>query len=190
MKNIVFGNRLHGAAKFVDKNDRKVLYLDGTQGTYAETSAIPFQQTDLTIAVWIKLVRSLSRRQEIYADWSSPYQFRFAIEADGILCFQGRRNVEVVSNMIVKLLAQIPGKGAPFFPRCIENVNISRGRKSACASDNQISVCLFVRLLFFLFWDRKKSRSPTASQLPVGRSNHYDVNHLTVEKLAIVCNVL
>ncbi|KAL9989353.1 hypothetical protein ACROYT_G003894 [Oculina patagonica] len=84
---------LHGAAKFVEKNGKKVLYLDGTQGTFAETSAIPFQQTDLTIAVWIKLVSPLSSSQEIYADWSSPHQFRFGLHSAGKLCVQARNQV-------------------------------------------------------------------------------------------------
>ena len=101
MKIIVLVHSLQGAAKFVVQNGKTVLYLDGTQGTYAETSAIPFQQTDLTIAVWIKLVSPLSKRQEIYADWSSPWQFRLGIQPDGRLHFQGRRNVQGVNDMIV-----------------------------------------------------------------------------------------
>lgn len=92
---------LHGNAKFVVKNGKTVLYLDGTQGTYAETSAIPFQQTDLTIAVWIKLLSPLTKRQEIYADWSYPWQFRLGTQQDGRLHFQGRRNVQGTSDMIV-----------------------------------------------------------------------------------------
>ena len=83
------------------QNGKTVLYLDGTQGTYAETSAIPFQQTDLTIGVWIKLVSPLTKRQEIYADWSNPWQFRFGIQPDGRLHFQGRRNVQGTSDMII-----------------------------------------------------------------------------------------
>lgn len=101
VKNIFLVHSLHGAAKFVVKNSKTVLYLDGTQGTYAETSAIPFQQTDLTIAVWIKLVSPLTKRQEIYADWSNPWKFRFGILLDGRLYFQGRRNVQGSSDMIV-----------------------------------------------------------------------------------------
>ena len=99
-KLIVLYCSLHGAAKFVEKNGRTVLYLDGTQGTYAETPDIKFQQTDLTIAVWIKLVSPLSSRQEIYADWSAPYQFLFGIDTDGRLCFQARRDVQMDSDMI------------------------------------------------------------------------------------------
>ena len=100
MNNIVLVYSLRGAAKFVVKNGTTVLYLDGTQGTFAETSAIPFQQTDVTIAVWIKLVSPLTKRQEIYADWSHPWQFRFGIQPDRRLHFQGRRNVPVISDMI------------------------------------------------------------------------------------------
>ena len=84
----------------MERNGKKVLYLDGTHGTYAETSAVPFQQTDLTIAVWTNLVSPIIRRQVIYADWSYPWQFRFDILTDGRLCFQGRRNVGGVSDMI------------------------------------------------------------------------------------------
>ena len=91
---------LHGAAKFVEKDGRTVLYLDGTQGTYAETPDIKFQQTDLTIAVWIKLVSPLSSRQGIYADWSSPYQFLFGIDTNGRLCFKARRDVQMNSVVI------------------------------------------------------------------------------------------
>lgn len=101
VENIVFVHSLHGTAKFVVKNGKTVLYLDGTQGTYAETSAIPFQQTDLTIAVWIKLLSPLTKRQEIYADWSYPWQFRLGTQQDGRLHFQGRRNVQGTSDMIV-----------------------------------------------------------------------------------------
>ena len=90
-ENTVLVHSLHGAAKFVVKYGNTVLYLDGTQETYAETSAIPFQQTDLTIPVWIKLVSPLSKRQEIYADWSSPWQFRFGMQPDGRLHFQRSR---------------------------------------------------------------------------------------------------
>ena len=100
MKNIVLVYSLRGAAKFVVKNGKTVLYLDGTQGTFAETSAIPFQQTDVTIAVWIKLVSPLTKRQEFYADWSDPWQFRFGIQPDRRLHFQGRRNVPEISDMI------------------------------------------------------------------------------------------
>ena len=101
MKNIVLVHSLRGNAKFVVKNGKTVLYLDGTPGTYAETSATPFHQTDVTIAVWIKLVSPVTRRQEIYADWSHPWQFRLGIERDGRLHFQGRRNVQGISDMIV-----------------------------------------------------------------------------------------
>jgi len=101
VKNIFLVHSLRGAARFVVNNGKTVLYLDGTQGTYAETSAVPFEQTDLTIAVWIKLVSPLTKRQEIYADWSHPWQFRFGIQPDGRLHFQGRRNVAGVSDMII-----------------------------------------------------------------------------------------
>jgi len=100
VRNVVV-HSLRGAAKFMVKNGKTVLYLDGTRGTYAETSTVPFQQTDLTIAVWIKLVSPLTKEQEIYADWSNPWQFRFGIHPDGRLYFQGRRNVAWISDMMV-----------------------------------------------------------------------------------------
>ena len=74
--------------------------VDGTQGTFAETSSVPFQKTDLTIAVWIFIKSPLTRRQEIYSDWSSPHQFRIGIEINGQLCFQGRRDVGGESDMM------------------------------------------------------------------------------------------
>ena len=72
---------------------RTVLYLDGTSTTFAETPAVPIRQTDLTVAVWIKLV-SLSTKQIIYADWSVPHQFWFRVHQDGRLMFTVRRDVE------------------------------------------------------------------------------------------------
>ena len=98
-KLIVLYCSLHGAAKFVEQNGRTVLYLDGTRGTYAETPDVKFRQTDLTIAVWIKLVSPISRGRVIYADWSDPWQFRFItnyLTLDGRLCFQARREISDV----------------------------------------------------------------------------------------------
>ena len=83
---------LHGAATFEQHNGRIVLYLDGTSATFAETPAVPIRQTDLTIAIWVKLL-SLSTRQMIYTDWSEPHQFWFRVETDGLVKFSARRDV-------------------------------------------------------------------------------------------------
>ena len=80
---------LHGAAKKFPQYGRTVLYLDGSRGTFAETPAIPIHRRNLTIAVWIKLMR-YSGTQTIYGDWSFPHSFRFFIERDGRLCGQFR----------------------------------------------------------------------------------------------------
>ena len=90
-KKIIFVSSLRGAAKFDKQDGLMVLYLDGTSGTYAETPALPFQQTDLTIAAWIKRFPSPSERQMIYSDWSQPHQFRFDVNTDGRLCVDVRR---------------------------------------------------------------------------------------------------
>ena len=71
---------------------RTVLYLNGTSATFAETPAVPIRQTDLTIAIWVKLL-SLSTRQTIYADWSAPAQFWFRVETGGLVKFSARRDV-------------------------------------------------------------------------------------------------
>ena len=82
------------------KSGRTVLYLDGTPGTFAETSSVPFQKTDLTIAVWIIPESPVTKRQHLYSDWSYPWQFQVELETDGRLCFQARRDVNWDSDMI------------------------------------------------------------------------------------------
>lgn len=77
-----------------------MLYLDGTTGTYAETPALPFQKTDLTIAVWIKRFPSPANRQMIYGDWSHPVQFRFDVMTDGRLCVDVRRESSAVNDLL------------------------------------------------------------------------------------------
>ena len=77
----------------MEQNGRTVLYLDGAATTFAETPAIPFRQTDFTIAVWIKFVSSVTTRQVIYADWSTPFQFMFQVTGNQLI-FNGRRDVE------------------------------------------------------------------------------------------------
>ena len=57
-------------------------------------------KTDLTIAVWIFIESPLTKRQEVYSDWSSPRQFRIDIAINDRLCFQGRRDVGGVSDMM------------------------------------------------------------------------------------------
>ena len=56
-----------------------MLYLNGSQGTFAETPAIPIHTESLTIAVWLKKITD-SANQPIYGDWSSPHFFRLAVE--------------------------------------------------------------------------------------------------------------
>lgn len=92
---------LRGSAGFVKQNNRMVLYLDGTGVNFAETPAIPLRQTDLTIAVWIKLVSplTLDSVQTIYSDWSRPWQFRFFIMDRGCPVFQARRDVNGIEEI-------------------------------------------------------------------------------------------
>ncbi|PFX30340.1 Signal peptide, CUB and EGF-like domain-containing protein 1 [Stylophora pistillata] len=91
---------LKGAARFTEQDGRTVLFLDGTAGTFAETPALPFRQTDFTIAAWIKRPPSPSSRQMIYGDWSSPHQFRFDIMTDNRLCVDVRRDSSVEPGLV------------------------------------------------------------------------------------------
>ncbi|XP_078344938.1 uncharacterized protein LOC144630446 [Oculina patagonica] len=77
---------LRGTAKFDTQDGITVLYLDGNPLTYAETPAIPIHSTDLTIAMWIKLVAVPTTYQPIYGDWSVSPSFRLAIKFNGYLC--------------------------------------------------------------------------------------------------------
>ena len=95
-----FSFSLRGAARFEEQDGRTVLYLDGTPGTYAETPALPFQQTDLTIGLWIKRFPSPSKRQMFYGDWSSPHQFRFDVMTDNRLCVDVRRESSVEKRLL------------------------------------------------------------------------------------------
>lgn len=97
---IIFVSSLRGATKFDKQDGLTVLYLDGTPGTYAETPALPFQQTDLTIAVWIKRFPSPTQRQMIYGDWSQPHQFRFDVMTDGRLCVDVRRESLAINGLL------------------------------------------------------------------------------------------
>ena len=99
-KKIIFVSSLRGAAKFDKQDGLTVLYLDGTPGTYAETPALPFHQTDLTIAVWIKRFPSPNERQMIYGDWSQPHQFRFDVMTDGRLCVDVRRESLAMNSLL------------------------------------------------------------------------------------------
>lgn len=91
---------LKGAARFTEQDGRPVLYLDGTPGTFAETPALPIQQTDLSITVWIKRSPISTSRQMIYSDWSSPHQFRFDVMTDARLCVDVRRDSSVVTGLL------------------------------------------------------------------------------------------
>ena len=86
---LILSCSLRGAGRYEQQDGRTVLYLDSSSGTYAETPAITIHTTNLTIAVWIKLMQ-YSGEQTIYGDWSSPHSFRFCIQTDGRLCIQFR----------------------------------------------------------------------------------------------------
>ena len=91
---------LKAAARFTEQDGRTVLYLDGTPGTFAETPALPIQQTNLSITAWIKRSLSPTSRQMIYGDWSSPHQFRFDVMTDARLCVDVRRDSSVVTGLL------------------------------------------------------------------------------------------
>ena len=78
-----------GANKFDLQCGQRVLFLNGSPGTFAETPAVPIHTTDFTIGVWIRLI-DFQYQQPIFGDWSSPFSFRLFVEQNGSLCFQAR----------------------------------------------------------------------------------------------------
>ncbi|XP_044176970.1 sushi, von Willebrand factor type A, EGF and pentraxin domain-containing protein 1-like isoform X2 [Acropora millepora] len=81
---------LRGAAKFLLQDGETVLYLNGSQGTFAETPAVPIYTENLTICVWFKSMADLANNQlPIYGDWSAPHSFRLVVE-NGIFKIQVR----------------------------------------------------------------------------------------------------
>ena len=81
---------LRGAAKFLLQDGETVLYLSGSQGTFAETPAVPIYTENLTICVWFKSMADPANNQlPIYGDWSAPHSFRLMVE-NGIFKIQIR----------------------------------------------------------------------------------------------------
>ncbi|XP_020610701.1 putative vitellogenin receptor isoform X2 [Orbicella faveolata] len=78
--------RLSATAKFDGQDGITVLKLDGKPLSYAETPALPVHSTDLTIAVWIKLLGIQGNRQLIYGDWPASQSFGLGIDPNGRLC--------------------------------------------------------------------------------------------------------
>jgi len=81
-----FSRRLSATAKFDGQDGITVLKLDGKPLSYAETPALPVHSTDLTIAVWIKLLGIQGNRQLIYGDWPASQSFGLGIDPNGRLC--------------------------------------------------------------------------------------------------------
>ena len=85
---LFFSFSLHGAAIHNQQDGRTVLFLDGNDGTYADTPAFPLDSVNLTIAAWIKPMGQW-RLAPIYGDWSSPYHsFRFYAVGNSVLCVE------------------------------------------------------------------------------------------------------
>ncbi|XP_074621416.1 uncharacterized protein LOC141879947 isoform X2 [Acropora palmata] len=81
---------LRGAAKFLLQDGQTVLYLSGSQGTFAETPAVPIYTENLTICIWFKSMADPANNQlPIYGDWSAPHSFRLMVE-NGIFKIQIR----------------------------------------------------------------------------------------------------
>ncbi|XP_067039821.1 uncharacterized protein [Acropora muricata] len=78
-----------GASKFDLQCGQRVLFLNGSPGTFAETPAVPIHSTDFTIGLWIRLI-DFSYQQPIFGDWSSPFSFRLFVKQNGSWCFQAR----------------------------------------------------------------------------------------------------
>lgn len=86
----VYPYSLRGAAKFLQQDGQTVLYLSGSQRTFAETPAVPIYTENLTISVWFKsMADSANDQLPIYGDWSAPFSFRLIVE-NGIFKIQIR----------------------------------------------------------------------------------------------------
>ena len=80
---------LKGSARYEEQDGRTALYLDGSEGTFAETPSLPIHRTSLTIAVWIKM-KSSGAQYAVYGDWSYPWSFRLFIDPSSHFCAQAR----------------------------------------------------------------------------------------------------
>ena len=67
-----------------------MLYLNGNQGTFAETPAVPIYTENLTISLWLKEIADSANHQlSVYGDWSAPHSFRLFVK-NGIFAIQVR----------------------------------------------------------------------------------------------------
>ena len=83
---------------------KKALYLDGVQGSYAETPPFPIQTISFSLLCWIK-VSSLPKESKtsihIYSDWSKPHPFRLFVYAGRLYANLRRRHLLSSSNSLV-----------------------------------------------------------------------------------------
>nr|XP_058961573.1 uncharacterized protein LOC131788501 [Pocillopora verrucosa] len=78
---------LYNGASYQNTDGRKVLYLNGSRHSYAETPALPIRVISFSIMCWIKVL-SLPDNSlvHIYSDWSKPHQFRIYISGWHGIC--------------------------------------------------------------------------------------------------------
>ncbi|CAH3032909.1 unnamed protein product, partial [Pocillopora meandrina] len=83
---------LYNGASYQNTDGRKVLYLNGSLHSYAETPALPIRAISFSIMCWIKVLSLPSNLPVyIYSDWSEPHQFRIFIQRSYLICANLRK---------------------------------------------------------------------------------------------------
>ena len=78
---------LYNGASYQNTDGRKVLYLNGSRHSYAETPALPIRAISFSIMCWIKVLSLPSDHVvHIYSDWSEPHHFRIYISGWHGIC--------------------------------------------------------------------------------------------------------
>ena len=86
-------------ASHLNTDGRKVLYLNGSRYSYAETPALPIRVISFSIMCWMKVLSLPSNSPvHIYSDWSKPHQFRIYIRNWHRICAHLRnpRGLDIV----------------------------------------------------------------------------------------------
>lgn len=77
----------------------KMLYLNGSEESYATTSAVNFGNRSFTIASWVKLQNPVQKPSVVLSLWENPKQFLFGIDSDSQLRFtvKNKTNGDIIS---------------------------------------------------------------------------------------------
>ena len=91
---------LYNGASYQNTDGRKVLYLNGSRHSYAETPALPIRVISFSIMCWINVLSlSSDHPVHIYSDWSEPHQFRIFIYGSHKICANLRNSFGATREM-------------------------------------------------------------------------------------------